>query len=279
MSDLFYSVIQYMPDPVRQELFNVGVVVAEAGDLRARVLRPQQLGRLRHLGYAQDAGFLRDLEREINSSALPRQEQLLGGEPVWSLETVVRAQRDWGGTIQFSSLRPASDVPSAAAVDWFFDRYVAPPPARHRGADKRVIKARVRRVLLRSVHSKYPRARADRVVRSDEPVRGKLEQHSFDFTVRNSKVLHVVHTVSFDVGTRDALARDLDAAKWAIKDLQDTKLRIPVAVVGMGWRQEALRRNTEELLPALGARFVAEDEIDVWYKELEESLPAKLSAR
>lgn len=279
MTDLFYSVIRYLPDPVRQEVFNVGIIVAEADGLRAKVLLPQQLGRLRRLGYIQESGFLRDLEREINTSMLPRQEQLLAGPPVWTLESLRRAERDWGGTIQFSPLRPASDVPAAGAVDWFFERYVAPPPVRHRPPDRRAIKSRVRRALIRSIHSKYPRAKPERVVRIDDAVSGKLESHTFDFTVRNSRLLQVVHTVSFDVGVREALARDLDATKWALKDIQDAKLRVPVAVVGMGWRQEKLRQSTQELLPELGARFVSEDEIDVWSKDLQESLPERLSDR
>jgi hypothetical protein len=279
VTDLFYSVIRYLPDPIRAEVFNVGIVVAEQGRLRARVLRPQQLGRLRRLGYIEDSSFLRDLENEINSAAIPRQEQLVGEIPIWTLESLQRAEREWGGSIQISPLRPASDVPSAEAVDWFFSRYVAPPPVRHRAPDRRVIKSRVKRLLIRSLHAKYPRAKPQRLVRSDDLVSGKLERHAFDFTVRNSRLLQVIQTFSFDLVSRDVLAKELDATKWALKDLQEAKSRVPVSVVGMGWRQEELRTSAEDILPQLGARFVADNELDVWAKELEESLPARLSDR
>jgi Protein of unknown function (DUF3037) len=279
VTDLFYSLIRYLPDPVRQEVFNVGVVVAEEGRLRAKVLRPQQLGRLRRLGYIGDSSFLRDLENEINSAGLPHQEQLMGEVPAWTLESLQRAEREWGGTVQFSPLRPASDVPSGEAVDLFFSRYVAPPAVKQRPPDRRVVKTRVRRILLRSLHSKYPRANANRLVRTDDFVAGRLERHSFDFTVRNSRLLQVVQTLSFDAGTRDILSKELDATKWALKDLQEAKLRAPISIVGMGWRQEDLRESAEEILPKLGARFIADDELDVWAKDLGTSWPDRLSER
>jgi len=55
MAEYAYSLVQYVPDPAREERMNVGVVVASpAGDfLAAKLATQRDLGRLRRLGRAR----------------------------------------------------------------------------------------------------------------------------------------------------------------------------------------------------------------------------------
>jgi hypothetical protein len=278
MSDLLYSIVRYVPDAARDEAVNVGVVVAGEDRLTAKFLRPQQLSRLKRFGRDEDFAFLRSLEREIKQSSEPHQEELLGSGTSWDLQTLEQASGGWGGSVRVTPPRPAAGSENEA-LEWLFAQLVASPPVRHRAPDRRVIKSKVRRVLLRSVRAKYRRGRPERLVKAGDVVSGHLEDHVFDFTLRNGRLLHVVQTVSFDVSGKEALARDLDATKWALTDMVESGEDAPVAIVAMGDRQNELRANAEQIFPELGARFVPDDELNDWAEELENSLPERLSAR
>jgi hypothetical protein len=98
--EIRYSVVQFVPDPVRQEVLNVGVVVAQGRSLAAKVIPQNQAGRLRAVGYERNLGFLRDLEEELNRGRVPEQTELPEGQTAWTTNDLEKAAREWGGTIR-----------------------------------------------------------------------------------------------------------------------------------------------------------------------------------
>ena len=62
----FYSVIQFVPDPVADERINAGVVVFDGEKVRAHFI--DNWGRLQRFGN-KDVGFLKQFARELRDAA------------------------------------------------------------------------------------------------------------------------------------------------------------------------------------------------------------------
>jgi hypothetical protein len=283
MSDLTqirYSVVQYMPDPIRQEVFNVGVVVAQGEQVVAKVVPTSQANRLKALGYDRDLAFLKDLEGELNRGTRHEQVELPEGQTAWTVADLERAAKEWGGTIRFSPMRPGRIQADRDPLEVMYAKIVPTRIPIARGPNRSSVKRRVREGLVRVLSRRYANeADPKGLIHSSQRVRGKLEEHVFDYGIANGKPLHLVKTVSFDVDNRDALADELDATKWAIVDLQNAKSRTPpLSVVAAGTRQGALREQTEDVLTKLNTRLFGESEIHDWETFVEDSLPRSLGA-
>jgi hypothetical protein len=104
----WYSIIQYVPDPIADERINVGVLVFD--DNLARVQFLQDWKRVKDFG-GGDIGFLRDFEKEMNKAVA---EGLLfpGDRPNDKprVERVQKVAQGWMNSIQFTephgSLKP-----------------------------------------------------------------------------------------------------------------------------------------------------------------------------
>jgi len=81
-----FAILRYVPDPVRQEAINAGVVVlsGESSGIAVRILQQDDAARLKWLGMDDDIDFLQDLAVEI------------GDGRSWNLEMLERAHREWG---------------------------------------------------------------------------------------------------------------------------------------------------------------------------------------
>lgn len=121
-----FVILRYVPDPVRLEMINVGVVVIseEPWHLAVRVLPRSDAGRLKWLGMDDDIDFLQDLAKEMRSSPT------LGSESAWGVEMLERAHREWGGTIRASEMRAALHDDADRLCRELYARYVADPRAR-----------------------------------------------------------------------------------------------------------------------------------------------------
>ena len=261
-----FSIVRYVPDPVRGEQLNVGVVLGCESPrfFRARFLAPQQSGRLRSIGFDEDFGFLRDLDREFRVSALSEARLPLEGlEGPWTLGAVERAAHEWANTIQFAELRAAVHDEPGALLDVLYERYVAPVRRREKTErDRRWIKSKVSRTLRQTVLEVAPTRNPAEVVQSNSRVSGAFEEHTFDYGLVNGRLFHLVQTLSFAVRDRDALRTEVDATSWALDDLKRAGNRIPVSVVTAG--DGRLLEGARRIYEAFDAQVVREDGIDEW---------------
>jgi hypothetical protein len=277
ITEIRYSVVRYVPDPIRQEVFNVGVVVAEGQSISAKVVPATQAKRLKALGYDRNLGFLKDLESELNRGLHQEQVALPQGQAAWTVTDLENAAKEWGGTIQFSPLRPGRIASESDALEVMFARLVPTRVQTSRAPTRAAVKKRVRTSLIRLVRDRYQNQDPKTLVQSGQRIKGKLEEHVFDYGVVNSRPLHLVQTVSFDVDDRDALAMELDATKWAIADLHAAR-KTPLSVVASGSRQRDLREQTESVLSRLSTRMFTEDKFEDWISFVGDSLPATIGA-
>lgn len=267
-----YSIVRYVPDPVRGEQLNVGVVAGDTDgrSFGARFLGRNQFSRLKRLGFAEDFGFIGELAEEITSGASGAQTQLLGKqrEP-WKLETIDMAAVEWANAIQFSELRAAEVDELEPLLDELFARYVVPPRRRRqRARDKRWVKRKVT-ARLRNAVAEAQRD-PDDIIHQDERIAGEFDEHTFDYALTNGRLRHLVETMSFETSDRRALRTEVDAVAWAIDDVRRARSRLPITVATIG--RGKILDDAQRVYESLDATVVREDDLDPWVAELAGSL-------
>jgi len=246
-----FAILRYVPDPVRQEAINVGVVVmsGEPSRIAVRMLQRTDASRLKWLGMGGDMDFLQDLAAE------------LGDARSWSPEVLERAHREWGGTVRVSEVRAALHDDADRLCDELYSRYVAKP--RRKRASTYRDRRDARRMVQQALLARLPKG----AVRAKPTKQGRFEEHRFDYGLGNGQILYLVSTFSFEVPDKDALQTEVDACAWAINDIRTAEVGIavtPITVVTLGETQRSLLDRTESMYESLGARLVRESYIDDW---------------
>lgn len=246
-----YAVLQYVPDPVRQESVNVGVVVTAPGSNTAevRVLKTQDTARLKWLGFKDDVGFLHDVADDL---ARPNP-----SNSVTVTDVLTSAHQEWAGTIRVTDLRAALHDDPRDLCEELYGRYVANPRTRRQPAyrDRR----QARRKVTTALRERLPRD----AVKPHVKVPGHYETHPFDLGLYNGHLLHAVAAFSFEAPDREALQTEVSAYAWAISDVHHVSPYLPVTVVTIGSDSRRLD-HAERMYRDLGARLIREGHIDEW---------------
>jgi hypothetical protein len=265
MAEYAYSLVQYVPDPAREERMNVGVVVASpAGDFLAGKLATQRdLGRLRRLGLALETEPLARLGESLSVSARTPDQLVVNAGAPWTYEALRRASAEWGGTLQFSAPRPVVHEQPDALLHDLYARLVADPaPRRQRARDRRWVNRRVREGLQSALAARVPTADPTEHIQRNVRVAGVVETHQFDFQLLNGRPLQLVRTLSFEGANDAALRNEVDATAWAIEDVHRAHSDLPCAVVTIG--SSGLVDRASRAYLAYGAELVREPELGDW---------------
>ncbi len=260
-----YAVLQYVPDPVRQESVNVGVVVAipGSGSAEVRVLKRPDAARLKWLGFKDDVNFLHDVAEDLSQPRVP--------PGATAADVLASAHTEWGGTIQVTELRAALHDDPHDLCEELYSRYVANPRTHRRAAYRD--RGTARRKVTKALRERLPKeAVAPRV-----KVQGRYEEHKFDLGLRNGNLLHAIAAFSFEAPDREALQTEVDATAWAISDVHTAAPYLPITVVtiGSGIRVD----RAEQMYRGLGARLIREPHIEEWARGLASELEPVLGSR
>lgn len=258
MTAFQYAVLQYMPDPARQECVNVGVVVDIPGSDSAevRMLKRADAARLKWLGVKDEIKFLDDLAEDLSHPRVPQ-----GGSVADALD---RAHTDWGGTIRVTALRAALHEEAHDLCEELYARYVANPRARRHPTyrDRRT----ARRKVTAALRGRLPRE----AVQPRVSVPGRFEEHKFDLGLRNESLLHAISAFSFESPDREAQQTEVDACAWAISDIRQVSAHLPITIVTIGSGMRVDR--AEQMYQGLGARLIREPNIEEWARGLASEL-------
>src|SRR5437016_5244403 len=103
----YYAVVRYVPDPIRDERINIGVVVTGQTGEFAGAKFTHDFQRAKSFG-AEDLGFLKDFSKMLEDLTVQPQLRLeLEKEPSWDLTTIRVVHQQWGNAIQFGEPRAA----------------------------------------------------------------------------------------------------------------------------------------------------------------------------
>lgn len=139
-SFLAYRTIRYVPNLLRDEWINVGVIVSEpaGGDFRVRVIEEQaELNRLRRVRPEVDEGLVRGLAGMLEAS--------LAGHRDGVEEWIAKLDSIFGTTIQVSSRKGLSADDLNNELDRLYQAHVALPRSRAASAEPASTRSTIRR--------------------------------------------------------------------------------------------------------------------------------------
>jgi len=270
-----YTVVQYYPNPLSGERINVGLIVWGQGRIACRFVRDWQ--RVRAFGH-EDTKFIRDFARSIEGAAstMPELPGVLDNKINQAeLEKIIGT---WINSIQFSEPR-SSLLPFEKLMDEIASTFLRETKRQHnRGRDRRVAASIAAQSISSVLQQKYFEVDVDQLVKRNHPIKGKFDQHEFDVAVANGKPFLAVQALSFEIGDRHVLQREVDATAWAIDDVKSRQKEISLAVIalpplkGKGDNTEMFER-AQRIFNGLKAPIKRENELDQWAKKAVNKIP------
>ncbi len=268
----YYTVVQYVPDPIADERINIGVITYDGARLCSRFLGTWR--RVQGFG-DQDIGFLRSFASIITEAS---GEQLLIhelGRPVIDRAKVEGMSGSWINSIQFTPPR-ASTRDAGALLHEVAGRFLREqPPKQHAGRDRRAAGA----LAIVSVREAVVECRglgvAKEFVRRNWDVMGHVDSHKFDVVVRNGAPIYAAHGISFEVGLPRDLAKDVAAVAWAFDDVRQRLPDLPLALVALPPIQPDFvpYQRARKMTTALRVQLVLPNRVEGWAREMAALVP------
>ncbi|MGD0115994.1 MAG: DUF3037 domain-containing protein [Dehalococcoidia bacterium] len=265
----YYSIIRYVPEPLRGEQINVGVIAVSRAGTSGRAKFPRRWTRAKQFG-KEDVTFLGDFSRSLNRQ-LADQLSLFDGPGRWNLDRLEKLSGEWSNSIQISEPR-ASTLPLDQLLEDIYVSFVKEPSAQRRELrDRRVAANEVIRAAKKALRESYGQVQAEQLVKPRDFIDGRYGQYKFDLVIRNQIPLFAAEGLSFEVPESADLERDVHALAWAIDDVLPGKESLKLAVIALppkGRQAVSIYKKAKEIYTSLGARFVVENEIGRWADEI-----------
>jgi len=227
----FYSVVQYVPDPVAGERINIGVIAVEGTRGACRFVRDWeragQFGR-------EDATFLQEFARSVETSTA-ESAQLLTTEPPLNLSALRRMAGRWRNSIQLTEPAPSvldyRTLIDKIAPVFLKEEPLALEPSARGYRDKRSVAGEVHRELRAALIRRFGTSKVARMVDRGVKFQGRRDRHAFDVAVKNATIYLGTFTISFELPEFATLDSEADRLYWDISDLRAAHTDLPLAVV------------------------------------------------
>jgi hypothetical protein len=265
-----YSVIRFVPDPVRGEFVNVGAIVGSEESSEWAVRQVDNPVRARHLDERGTLpavwAFIDGVGRDIDAY-----EEIIEGDIAGAVDFA--PSEEWltdlhsrqNNIVQVSAPMRLVAESLDEAVETVFTQLVVDPAKRSGGTTKHPALAAVRRAYRGA--GLLPRMVEGGVLEAD----GHRER--LDFGIANGRVVQITQAWSFRVADQDSLARYVRAWGWAVKAAQtsggrlrttdETILEVPrdvdvevVYIPPNGHRDASALADVRSVFEALHAREV-----------------------
>lgn len=274
----YYSIVRYLPDDIRGEQLNVGVIaLTEDGTFAGSRFDPS-LQRARSLARGADVGFiraLRDTFHDILTTQLGSQlplvtnvrgrEQTLEGKPRLDVSLLRHLARQWANSIQLSEPRASLEPDPQRLLDEIFRRYVVPTAtAEHkRPHDRRWLVSRAAEVLQALAYERFTDASQD-IVRRKYVLDGFVERHTFELALTRNDAVHAVCALSFESDDQRSVSREIESVAWSIDDTRKATPRLPISVLAVDVNHSPAFDRAEHICNGLNATFVPSSRIEDW---------------
>lgn len=216
-----YSVVRFVPDPVRGEYVNVGVVAGsdDASEWQLRTLENQKRARsLDDKGLLPLVwGFIDDIGRKIDQYDEAVQTSLFEVEDEKPSEKwLEQLSLESRNVIQLSE--PAVVVAESVdeALDILFGQFIIEPEARRFPYKKK-------HPALAAIRRSYREAGLEIQKHFEERayVMGRHHKERFDFVVANGQAVQLAQTWSFQMPDQEELSEQIKAWAWTVGDVRE----------------------------------------------------------
>jgi hypothetical protein len=215
-----YSLIRYVPDPVRGEFVNVGAIAGcdESSEWEIRqVANPARARRLDERGSLSAAwAFMDQLGRAVDAHEAAIQQPTPAEDTLLSEEWLADLWGRYHNVVQLSPPAPMLADSTTEALDDIFTQLVV-DPAPHRGGEN------TKHPALAAVRRAYKAAGLAKAHDVHERVVARARDHRerIDFAVANGRVVQLTQTWSFRVADQDTLAENVRAWGWTVRAIKD----------------------------------------------------------
>jgi hypothetical protein len=266
----FYTVVQYVPDPIADEKLNIGVVAYSGTTVRIQFLAEWK--RVKHFG-GEDVDFLKDFARRFQRAVTRQTEGLpVEGGPI-DATYLGRMIGSWHNSIQLTPARASVSDPDALLRE-IVQRFLSEPvraaeeggPRDHQAA-RNIAISRVRRAVQALVGDV-----AESLTRQRYTLDGDKAPHTFAVAVSNGVPYLAAQAISLERGISSQLITALDAIAWSVTDTHAQHGALPIGVLMLQAREssphfaeiERLQRQRTDLYQSLGATVLHENEVENW---------------
>lgn len=215
-----YSAIRFVPDPVRGEFVNVGILAGsdESSEWDIRML--ENLKRARSLDdevlLPLVWHFIDDIGRKVNRYTEAIQTNLFEtDEERLSEEWLTRLSEEARNVVQLSApaVIVADDIDEA--INILFDQLIVEPEARRFPFKKKNVALAATRRAYREAGLRVSEHFVEGV-----NVKGQHHKERFDFVVANGSAVQLAQTWSFQVPNQEDIAEQVKAWAWTVSDIR-----------------------------------------------------------
>jgi hypothetical protein len=264
----FYTVVQYVPDPIRDERANVGVVVF--GDDRIRTRFLQNWARVKQFG-SEDISFLQDFARRAKSWSDPEVPLPGLAEAVRLDEQGLRAIAGrWMNTVQFTEPR-ASLLDPEELLQEMSARMLEEPTRRQVSYRDRRVAGKIARESVRdALKNRVGKNWRQHLKPAAHRLEGQLDQHSFDVVIANGRPRFAAQGLSFENDDQREVDRDVKITAWTVDDIRKVGAKdLDLAIVALPPRQpSAAYAHALHIFDGLNAEVVPETAVKEWAERI-----------
>lgn len=257
----YFTVVRYVPDIVRDERVNIGVIAFSENEKRAQFLANWQRVRLLGGNAAVMRAACAELERmdvaHLRDAITKWRHSIQLSEPCGSLLDT--------NTLLLDSVK----------------RFLVDPEVTERGYKTREEVLRTATSALRlAVKRRYSRAAAKTLVRDDSTVQfiGSHDSHVLDISVANGEPILGANGLSFEVPNQKVLRQQIDSTKWAIEDIKGKEPNLPLTVIVSKPRKENAELFAQScvVFRQLGAEVESDGDLEPWAGRMAEHIKSHL---
>lgn len=256
----FYSVLQYIPDPVRDERVNFGVLAFGGGQV-CRVFLSNWT-RVRSFAQA-DVAFLKRLVHETGD---------------WDEAAIRRLAEQWTGSIRITTPSASLLAPDALVLDaskrFLIDSVPAMLGYRPRTTAVKTARTWVKEKLKERVGGRW------RALLRDEKYHlpGTHKAYEFDIAVGNGQPYFAMQALSFEVPNTKPLEKEIEATAWRVKEVHDASPGLPIGVFtfppdGEGSDRTRLYEEARQIFGDLEVAVIDEQHLPAWASDMVAALP------
>jgi hypothetical protein len=262
----YFSVVQYIPDPIADERVNVGVLVYGDGKMCVRFLH--NWTRVKSFG-GEDVKFLRDFAKQASLVSEGQQSFLPGSaEKVWDEVLLTKLSEQWRNSIQITKPRASLDQPDQLlrqVAGWFLRE---PIQVARAARDKRTAAKLAADEVASALFQRFGDVGREAIKRN-KLVQGALAPHEFDLVAEHDTLLFAANALSFEIADESGLKRDVDALAWSLSDIREKDHDVPLGIFVLPPRgSQKLYRHAERIFDGLGAQFVPEERLTPWADDM-----------
>jgi hypothetical protein len=259
----FYTVVQYLPQPLSDERINIGVIAWDEQGMSSQFATNWQ--RVQAFGN-EDIAYLRDFVANVERATAGRPELplLRPGEAPITPSEIEKIADSWRHSIQFTPVRGSLKDRKSALSD-VVPIYLTHPAQERRTPRTRRTAAKIAAQKVTAAFARRDPLMAQKTVKTNCILAGKYDTHEFPVVVVNGNPLAAVEALSFEVRESRTLEWEANSVLWACDDVRQENAKIHLAVFAIEPRRPSeLFDKTAKVLRKLDVDLITESSVERW---------------